>query len=130
MKNQRLQHNQLGFLSFPMICTIAFLGLAVTVGLKVGPVYLDHQTLGSVMNSVLAEARDGSRPSKKKVRKMINNRLMTNRLDFLKESDIVLERGKSTMTIVLDYERRVPVMFNVDAVVKFNEQKFESAIKE
>lgn len=130
MNDQRIHPTQRGFISFPTMCTVALLGLIVIIGLKVGPVYLDHQTLSSVVNSVLAEASEGKRPSKKTVRKMINNRLMTNRIEFLKQTDMVIERGKSTMSVVLDYERRVPVMFNVDLVAKFNTQKFETTIKE
>ncbi|MBV1921487.1 MAG: DUF4845 domain-containing protein, partial [Pseudomonadales bacterium] len=55
----------------------------------------------------------------KVVRGMIQKRLSVNRVDLDKE-DIVIEKTKEGLSVVIDYERRVGFVGNVDLVAKFS----------
>ncbi len=97
-------------------------GIFVSVGFKLAPAYADHNTLKSIMTDTI---RDRQLLSKSRrdieisvIRRMrINNTKLPK--DFMK-----ISKDKGTVTIDINYDVRIPIFQNVDALVWF-EEKYE-----
>lgn len=96
----------------------------LTLGFRLLPVYMDYWSLRQVLNQVMAEpeVRD---MNQSQLRGHIQRRLDVNRIETVsaRELRLVEERGQR----VLDarYESRVPFMFNIDLVVRFDDLTYE-----
>jgi len=119
--HQRSDH-QLGFSMLAFLFWVVLAAFVMTVLVKLGPVYVTNWTIRSVMEEVshLPEALEGG---KKGVRDQLWRRLEINDVTTVEPSafSIVDEPGGNLM-IVLDYEVRVHMFFNVDAVVSFDDE--------
>lgn len=96
----------------------------VTCAVKLTPVYMDSWTVKSVIESVAAKQKIETQ-SPEKIRSAIALQFMTNRVEAIKARDIKITREKGKVIIDANYEKRVPLMYNVDAVVKFDKLYIE-----
>jgi hypothetical protein len=97
-------------------------GIFLAVGFKLFTPYKDHATVKSIIENVINDQDQVSREFRS-IRRTIYDRSIINQVraelsrdDFLKIENI---DGKIHFDLV--YEERVPMFYNVDAVVKFNE---------
>lgn len=95
-------------------------GVFFTVAFKLFSPYKDHATITSIMESVV-EDKDEMSSSIREIRSGIEKRFLINqvKLPSRESLDIRLEEG--TLYFDLVYEIRVPMFYNIDAVVKFEE---------
>jgi len=119
---------QTGAIDLIVIFAIMFGVIAVVAGVKIMPVYIDHWTVEEALEDVVNEAAAEGKPTKKSLQRKMGNRLQVNRLDFISSDDLKFDRSKTTLTGALDYERRVPLIFNLDIVVKFPGTVVEAAL--
>lgn len=108
--------------SFTSLLAVLFVaGVFLTVGFKLAPAYYDHRTLQSIMTDTVA---DRALLSKKKseIRISILNRLRLNNMRDLPKDFFKIEKDKGTVIFNIDYEMRIPIFMNVDAIVYFKEQ--------
>ena len=82
-----------------------------------GPIYDDLSVKTVVEN--LASDNKAKGASAKIVRGLIQKRLSVNRVS-LDKKDIVIEKTKEGLSVVIDYEKRVEFVGNVDLVAKFS----------
>ncbi len=96
----------------------------LTLGFRLLPVYMDYWSLRQVLNQVMAEpeVRD---MNQSQLRAHIQRRLDVNRIETASARSfrIVEERGQRTLDAT--YESRVPFMFNIDLVVRFDDLTYE-----
>ena len=112
---------QAGASAIGILIGVSLLVSALTLVLKLGPHYLDWQTMKSVMESL--PAANVHTMAKKDIRESLKKRFRVNSLrDFDLEKIISIERNKAGTTISVAYERREPIVANVDAVLTFSEQ--------
>lgn len=123
-----VRRSQSGAIDLIVIFAILFGVIAIVAGIKIFPVYIDHWTIEEALTDVIEEAAASGKPSKKKVKKMLGNRLQVNRIEFLTSEDMELERTKTALIAKLGYERRVQLLGNIDAVVKFPDTVVEAAL--
>lgn len=119
---------QAGAIDLILICALLFLALVVLCGIRLAPIYIDHWAVKEALTAVINESGSEGVTSKKKILGSFRNRLMVNRIEFVEDDDIKIERSTSHLLAQLNYERRVPLMFNVDAVIKFPETKVEAPL--
>lgn len=101
---------------------ILIFGGVLTVGLRLFPHYLDHNTVAGVLDGLAEIDGLGSQPTAT-IRDRMNKRLNVNNVrDFDIEENIKIERSGTGARIVMDYEIRVPVVYNLDLVASFDKQ--------
>ena len=92
----------------------------ITLTLRLGPHYLDFRTLQAVMDSLpVGEVHEMDNRS---VRALLQKRFLINNIRSVKVRDIVkFDRSKNSTEISIGYEVREHLLFNIDAVLTFNE---------
>jgi len=94
---------------------------ALTLVLKLGPHYIDFQTMKSVFNG-LPQSQVHTM-SKSDIYDALRKRFKVNSLRDFDVKDIVsIERQKTGTVLTVAYERRENIVANVDAVLSFSEQ--------
>ena len=101
-----------------LILIVVFGGIT-TIGMKLVPLYLDHNTMSNIIDGVAAEPNIGNKRNID-IQEMIINRFKINNIrDFDWKKNLVIKRDSEGVKIILDYEARVPLAGNVDLMAKF-----------
>ena len=103
------------------LLVLILLGFAGLVGLRVMPVYLEAMTVSSVVEDV---ARNPELPgaSPQEVRSALSQRLQVNGVETVTSDHVDVERSGDSVSIVIEYERRFPLIANLDGVASFREE--------
>ena len=114
---------QQGASVFSLLLIAAMVGMFLLAGLKLTPAYMDNNVItngveGALANNNLDEISIGQFRSE--VMKTVN----VNRVDGFDSSSIIFTEEGNLEYIDVNYETRVPLFYNIDAVVKF-ENRFE-----
>ncbi len=92
----------------------------ITLTLRLGPHYLDFRTLQAVMDSLPED--EVHEMDNRSVRALLQKRFLINNIRSVKVRDIVkFDRSKNSTEISIGYEVREHLLFNIDAVLTFNE---------
>lgn len=105
-----------------MVGAMAWLGLAVlllTVGFRLAPSYIDYLTVKSAMNAT-SEDQELKGKGRLEVMSSLGRRLEVNNIRGLPADAFSVEPDGSGRQLVAAYEVRVPVLFNIDAVLSFD----------
>lgn len=119
MLNMKKQHG-VSFLG--VIVIIAIVGFFLMVGVKLFPVYYKGLTTKSIVEDVATEM-NGKQPNKKQLWNKIQKRFSIDSIKGIGKEDFVFEQAKNSIEFGLDYEVRVPLIANIDVVVKFDQQE-------
>lgn len=106
--------SKLGIATALLLITIFF-----TVGLKVGPIYVDHNLITGICQELIdtGEATDMSIGD---IRNRVSNSLRINNVTGFDLSTIRKRMESDAPIISIDYERRVELFANLDVVAKFS----------
>ena len=103
-----------------LIVVLTLVAGLIVVSLRLGPHYIDWQTLNSIMRD-LPSTRIHEM-DKREIREMLTKRYKINNIRDLNLREVVsIERKKDTTNITVNYEVREPMFYNVDAMLTFNE---------
>ena len=104
------------------LLTILIFGSGLTLGLKLVPVYMDHQTMVSILTKMSAE--DGMTIRRNnQLREEIQRRFRLNNIrDFNLQDHIQFERDADGVTMTLAYDAHFELVHNLTLVADFNEQ--------
>ena len=111
--------NQRGASFVFWVLIAALFGFLLMMGVKLFPVYYRGLSVKTFVEEIAVEL-NGKNPSKKQVWQKIEKRLNVNGIRNIKRQDMVFERDKKKTHIGLDYEERIPLAGNIDAVVMFD----------
>lgn len=110
------RENGLSLLGF--LFALLVVGVCLTVLFRLGPLYLDNYT---VAQSFAALGDDDVRSlSDQGIRQKLYKEFVINNVDSIDLKAVEIERSAEKILVSLDYERRVPLLGNVDAVVRFH----------
>ncbi|MEX2326748.1 MAG: DUF4845 domain-containing protein [Pseudomonadales bacterium] len=110
----------LGFTGWLLL--ILVFGGALTLGLKLVPIYMEHNTMAGVLDGIAAEPGMAQKKNDE-IMSMVAKRFNLNNVrDFDLKENIVIKRDRSGAQIVLDYEVRMPFAYNVDMVASFRKE--------
>ena len=114
---------QRGLSAMGTLVVLIVIVAAITLTLKLAPHYIDFYTMRSVIEGLPAqEVRTMSRTN---LHEMIQKRFKINNLRDFKIRDIIdLDRSREGTVLVVKYERREHLFFNVDVVLTF-EKRYE-----
>ncbi len=101
---------------------ILVFGGAMTVGMKLLPLYMDHRTMSNVLDSLTEISGLGSQRSDQ-IQSVIQQRFKLNGIrDFNFKDNMTIARDDDGATVILDYEVRMPLVSNVDLIASFNKE--------
>lgn len=116
-----LKNRQQGATFFSTMIVLIVAGIFLAVGFKLYPAYYDHYLIKSVVGDVATNPDEAVKPVNE-IRTTLSKRLRINQVKLPSKDALIFIRDEGVMTISLKYDVRVPMFFNVDALVKFDEQ--------
>ena len=115
-----LPQHQRGLGAIGWLVLVFVFGSLLTLGLKVVPVYPDNATIERILDGLAAEPEMGSK-STGAIDKIIKARFHVNNIrDFDYSKNLTIVRDNDGARIILDYEVRVPLVYNLDLIASFN----------
>ena len=111
---------QQGISSAGVLLIAVFLGLFFTVGLKVGPLYVDHNLITGLCQGLIDNGEANSM-TVTEVRDRLSSTLRINNVPDLDLNSIRLRKENGEAIITVAYEKRVPLIANLDIVATFDE---------
>lgn len=111
-----------------IIIFIAMAAAILTVTFKLYPVFYENWQIENIVDSFNDEA-NLEELSAADIEKRFGNRLITNNIrNFNSDESVFISMDEGLLVIETDYEVRLPIYRNIDAVVKFK-KLFEKKIK-
>lgn len=121
-KKQHRWTNQRGLTAIGWLLGMLALVTVITLALRLGPHYINYQTILTVMDSLPADQIRGM--DNREVRDMLQKRLKINNVRDLPVRDILeFDRSKESTQLNIEYEVREHMFFNVDIVLTFSESR-------
>ena len=111
---------QRGISSAGVLLIAVLLGLFFTVGLKVGPLYVDHNLITGLCQDLIDNGEANSM-AVTEVRDRISSTLRINNVTEFDLNSIRLRKENGEAIITVAYEKRVPLIANLDIVATFDE---------
>lgn len=115
----RLARNQQGLSALAILCILLAIGFIATCTIKMAPVYIESMTVSQAVENVVAQAQEKNW-SKADIQKSLSKQFQVNRVAGIKPTDVKISRKDGKTTIDATYESRLPLMFNIDVVIKFD----------
>ena len=104
-----------------VVLTIALLfGLLSTFGLKVGPLYVDHNLITGLCQGLIDNG-EANTLTVTEVRDRISSTLRINNITDFDLNSIFMRKDNGEAVITIAYEKRVPLVANLDIVATFDE---------
>jgi len=101
--------------------TLLAVAVVITLGLRLGPHYMNQRTIVSVIEGLGAGSIH--RMEKRTIRELLKKRFKINTLYDLDPAQIIeIDRTKKHTKLNLSYEVREPMVYNVDAVLTFKDE--------
>ncbi|WP_421836121.1 DUF4845 domain-containing protein [Neptunomonas phycophila] len=111
---------QRGASFFGTLIVVLMIGTFIAIGFKLYSPYLQHGTLTSVVENVANDREELSKPINV-IRNNINKRLTINQVKLPSPEALTIVNEQGVIKFTINYEQRVPMFYNIDAVVKFND---------
>jgi len=103
------------------IIVLGLIGFFVLLALRLTPGYLEYFSVASAIESLEKEPEIGSKTTAE-IRSMLDKRFSVNDVTSISGRDVKVESQGGRMRISVDYEKRVPVLGNIDAVATFKKE--------
>ena len=111
---------QRGISSAGVLLIAVLLGLFFTVGLKVGPLYVDHNLITGLCQDLIDNG-EANGMTVTEVRDRISSTLRINNVTDFDLNSIRMRKENGEAIITVAYEKRVPLVANLDIVATFDE---------
>ncbi len=130
----KLIKNQKGMPTIVLIIVVGFFAYSIFLGIKITPVYLEYLTIKSSVDALAEEMKT------RQITKSQFMSLMAKRMDlnYVSVKDLVprrdgcekttkevflFQRGKKEYEIGASYEKRIPIIANIDFLLNFEHKK-------
>lgn len=120
----QLRSRQTGLGMIQWAAIISVVGLLGLCAFRLLPIYLDHMTIRQVVKNAADDPASGEMTASE-IRKSMQGAFLTNRIDTIQLKDIKFTTDRSMIIMDASYEVRVPLIYNIDAVVKFENLVYE-----
>lgn len=116
-----MQSRQGGMTLIGFLFVLAAALFVAYIGMKLVPVYLNHYSVVDVLKTMAAEP-GAANMSEGRIRDLLSRKFTTSYVKHIRAQDIEIQRGGGTR-IIADYEVRVALIGNLDAVAKFRREQ-------
>ena len=104
-----------------MLLLVALIGGVGTLAVRLIPHYIDYATIVSLVEELPADQVHQMAFSD--IRTSLKKRFLINNIRDLDPAKILkIERKRDGTSLVLDYERREPLVYNVDLILAFHRE--------
>lgn len=112
---------QVGLGSLEWLVILFVGGVLLSTGIKLLPIYFDNMAIQDAFQGLYSEENPvKSKPRAGDIATVISKKLVTNNIHYLSKDNIEIDYSDDDdMRLNLDYEVRVSVVGNIDAVVSF-----------
>jgi len=110
---------QSGMTAMGIVLLLAVIGIFALTAIQLTPVYLEFQSIATVMNGIANEPKN-STPGQ--LRGTIEKRLDVNNVTVVTPKDFKFSKKTGVMTVSIEYNAEAPFMSNVYFLVKFNKE--------
>lgn len=120
LQNLNSLHYQRGVSKFGLIMMFVLMVGFLTIGLKVMPIYVDHNLVVGICEELI-ESGEAANMTTTDVRNRVSNTLRINNVLDFNLNDISMRKENGQAIITIAYERRVEVVGNLDLVATFED---------
>ena len=103
------------------LIVLLIIGIFAGLGIKIGPVYLQHYTVRNVLESLEDEPLITQKTAAM-IKKMIMRRLDINGIYSLDRKNIEVKKSPGIMVVSIDYKVQKRIVGNLDALMTFSEK--------
>ena len=117
--------SQQGMTAIGMAMILALCGFVLMILIKLFPLYMESFKVAAALEGLTSDNRvEGA--SDRQIKELILKKLQVDDVDSIKAEDIKIEKtGSGKRKVFIDYEARVHMMSNVDAVLVFKDNAVE-----
>lgn len=120
----KMRRHQSGMSLLGMLAIAVMVGFFVMCGLRLAPSYFEYLTVKDIVTKVATEY-GAEQKTARELRRTIENNLNTNQVYGIEPKDIEIFRKEGKTFIDANYESRIPVFGRIDAIMTFDDLKFE-----
>ena len=120
----KLRHHQSGMSILGMLIIGIMVGFFVMVGLRMAPSYFEYLTIREAVTKTATEF-DADKKTLRQLRVRMTNLFNTNQVYGYNPDDVKIYRKEGKTYIDANYEARIHVVGRIDAVMNFDDLKFE-----
>ena len=121
MNTRRRQH---GMGIFGIMGVLAMLGFFALCIIKMTPPYFEFLSVRDIVTNIVNDP-ESAKKSSSDIRRKLDYIFNTNQINGLSYQDVEVYRKKGKHYIDARYEVRMPIMWRIDAVLKFDDLLFE-----
>ncbi len=97
-------------------------GLAVVIGMRLGPIYIESYMVDGILEEVALESRDKKR-NKNQIWNAISKRFTINNVNTVKREHFFYKKERGETKISFKYEVRTKLVGNLDGIMDFEMAK-------
>jgi hypothetical protein len=114
--------SQRGMTAIGMAMVLALCAFVLFIVVKLTPAYLAGFKISAALEGLTSDARvEGA--SDAEVKKLLMTKFQIDDIDdYVNRDDIKIEHGRGSRKVSINYESRIHMMGNVDAVVNFSNE--------
>jgi len=114
--------HQNGATMWGWLAVITMVGFITMLAFKIVPVYFDHRLVRSALQDVVDSSDFNNMPNKS-IARAVQNRLTINNIRDIDGKAFQTKQDRTgSKYILIKYDRKVPIISNVSAIVEFNEE--------
>ena len=118
-----MKRTQQGMTIWGWLIVLAMIGFFSILVMKLLPIYIENMSVKKAVTMVAAEA-GADKLKVPKIYEKMSKQFYIDNVNSVNEEDLeIVLNDDDSKTLVVKYEARVSIMFNVDAVVWFEEKR-------
>jgi hypothetical protein len=115
---------QAGLGALGWLVVLAIASFALTCFFKIGPLYLDYWNTKGALDIVVNNGKVATM-SKDELRRAVQKQLDVSLITTIAGKDVRLNEDRGVRELDASYEKRTPLIANIDVVVKFDQLKYK-----
>ncbi|MCP1675903.1 hypothetical protein J2T57_003058 [Natronocella acetinitrilica] len=116
-----MARRQRGISLIGMLVVVVLLIFALVIGMRLTPVYLESMEISSIVGQI-ENNPDLRGASRNEIRATMQRHFQVNGIRNIGRDEITFSDTAGGTLMVVEYEARVPMIFNLDAVAKFRKE--------
>ncbi len=111
---------QQGLTFISLVFILGFIAFFVLLGLKIGPIYLNHSKVVSALADI-KKTTDIEAQTEGEIRNSLSKRFDINYVDDVTQDDITITRHGNYLKVAIEYEVVRKIVGNLSVLVEFND---------